>query len=316
MKIDGKYVCEFCGKDYEYKITKNGKPNIIFCSQECCDNYNEQQQNKKFTICKNCGKEFQALRYMSGKYNRSSFCCKECESDYNIKTNSIIFGICKNCGKEFERKRCETSKKFSKAEFCSNTCASEYRKIIPIGFDKCIVCGKIFKEEKMTCDNNKFKQRKFCSDECKEKYLKEKYNKSKLRECKQCGKIFELNKEYHDTRIFCSDNCLKEFEYNSHLISQKCKYCGKDFIPEKTPSGRKSRSVFCSNDCWLHYWQDMNQKRYGVPYTFMLNNKHLKISKENFAFADLLEENNITYKLEYELTKRKFISLFIRFLFT
>ena len=296
-KIGNRYVCEYCGSDYKYELGKNGKPKIIFCSQECCDNYN--QENKRYTRCKNCNKEFQTIRYMSGKYNRSLFCCKECETEYNIKQNPTRQAICKNCGKTFEQHRRENNT-FTTNEFCCNLCASEYRKNIPIGYDKCKECGKIFKQG-IYDGCNKVKQDWFCSEKCNKAYHDKKYKTTKYNKCKQCGKIFALKQGMNDKRIFCSEECLKKFEYESRLQPQMCKFCSGYFIPKRTPSGRRSKSVFCSDDCWLGYWQQLNEEKYGVPYTFMLNNKHLKISKQNLQFAELLKRAQI--KFEYEFDK-------------
>ena len=305
MRKNSIYYCENCGKSYNYNLLKNGKPNVIFCSEKCCKEYNEKDENKKYTICKNCGKEFQTLRYMSGKYNRSQFCCNKCESEYNLKQNQYIEAICRNCGKTFRRERLESGK-FSKSEFCSNSCAKEYRQTIPYGYDKCIVCGKIFKEELMVSGNTKYKQNKFCSENCKNVYNKEKYGKIKTKICKQCGKEFELkNDKTHDNRMFCSEDCIRQYEREKSIKNniKICKFCGKTFIPDYTKSGRISATNFCSDSCWLSYWQHMNIEKHGVPYTFMLNNKHIVVSKRNQQFAKLLQDNNIEFSYEYEIIK-------------
>lgn len=307
MKINGKYVCENCGKDYEYTLLKNGKPNIIFCSEKCCNEYNNKKENKRYTQCKNCGKSFQTLRYMSGKYNRSLFCCKECESTYNLKQNQTRKAVCRNCNKIFEQKRLNNDA-FSKSEFCCNNCVKEYRKNVPYGFDKCIICGKIFKEKPIKSESQKYikyEQNKFCSEECKRIFYNAKYNQIKTKSCKQCGKVFILNKNYNDKRIFCSESCLRKYEKEKSIENhiKICKFCGKTFRPELTKSGRVSSSNFCSDNCWLSYWQQMNIEKHGVPYTFMLNNKHLTISKRNKKFAELLQNNNINFSYEYEVIK-------------
>lgn len=301
-KKGNKYVCEYCGSDYEYELSKNGKPKIIFCSQDCCDKYN--QENKRYAKCKNCDKEFQTLRYMSGKYNRSQFCCKKCEAEYNIKQNPTRQAICKNCGKSFEQRRRQSDNTFSTSEFCCNECASNYRKRVPIGYDNCRVCGKIFKQGTYKgC--NRLKQDWFCSEECSKTYYDKKYKTIKYNKCKQCGKLFVLKQGMNDKRMFCSEDCLKKFEYESRLQPQKCKFCGGYFIPERTPSGRRSRSCFCSDDCWLKYWQQTNEEKYGVPYTFMLNNKHLKISKQNLQFAELLKRAQIKFEYEFDRIEKE-----------
>lgn len=307
MRINGKYVCEFCRQDYKYNLLKNGKPNVIFCSQNCCDNYNNKKENKRFAVCKNCGKTFQTLRYMSGKYNRSLFCCKHCESEYNLKQNQTIKTICRNCGKSFERKRLENGR-FSKSEFCCNQCATEYRQKVPYGFDMCIVCNRIFKENLMnnvTDKYIKYQQNKFCSENCKNIYYDNKYNQIKKRKCKQCGKEFILKNNTNDNRIFCSEDCIKKYEREKSIENniKICKFCGKIFEPEITKSGKISRSNFCSNNCWLSYWQQTNIEKHGVPYTFMLNNKHIVISKRNKQFAQILQNNNINFLYEYEIIK-------------
>ena len=100
-KMIKKTTCKNCGKKFETEFTLTGnKPKIVFCSQECCDEYNEKDEFKRFATCKNCGKKYQTKMYMSGKYNRSEYCSTECYNEYFEREKRYIppEGKCLWCG--------------------------------------------------------------------------------------------------------------------------------------------------------------------------------------------------------------------------
>ena len=65
-----KYVCKFCGKEFESK--GNVKGECYFCSENCSDKW-YYRNNQEIRICEECGKEFYAY-----KYKKIRFCSKEC----------------------------------------------------------------------------------------------------------------------------------------------------------------------------------------------------------------------------------------------
>ena len=65
-----KYVCKFCGKEFESK--GNVKGECYFCSESCSDKW-YYRNNQEIRICEECGKEFYAY-----KYKKIRFCSKEC----------------------------------------------------------------------------------------------------------------------------------------------------------------------------------------------------------------------------------------------
>lgn len=129
-------------------------------------------KDKKTCTCEVCGKIF---AYVHGKGTKT--CSKEClrmlkkNMFHKALTKKIV---CKNCGKEFEIPHWQNS------EFCSRKCYWEYRRnhkndeYADVQKDrsekahevrKCEWCGKEFVVYKKT-------KKRFCSDECRNAYLR------------------------------------------------------------------------------------------------------------------------------------------------
>ena len=58
-----KYICEYCGKEFERK--HRGKPNR-FCCKDCGYKWT-YRNNHEVRICAECGKEFDAYKYSKKK---------------------------------------------------------------------------------------------------------------------------------------------------------------------------------------------------------------------------------------------------------
>lgn len=111
---------------------------------------------------------------------------------------------------------------------------------------KCFYCQKEFE----AASSN----RKFCSNECYNKYCAEKTPIVHFR-CENCGKAFTRTLRsvlglYNrgQTVKYCSFEC-KEEAWGKHRVKQKCYICGKDFLIQQ-----KNASPFacCSNACAQH----------------------------------------------------------------
>lgn len=72
-----KYVCSFCGKEFETK-NRYGENQNTFCSNACKSAYRRKMGFDNITkICEKCGSE-----YVANKYQKTKFCpvCKSCKN--------------------------------------------------------------------------------------------------------------------------------------------------------------------------------------------------------------------------------------------
>ena len=73
----------------------------------------------------------------------------------------------------------------------------------------------------------------------------------RVRECKHCGKSFELARK---DKVFCSDKCMSNESWRRrHPIKQTvCKECGVTF------KGERVGMIFCSHKCGEKNWRINN----------------------------------------------------------
>lgn len=146
---------------------------------------------------------------------------------------------CKNCGKEFYYYKSD-----SKGIFCSKSCYGEYKDSkITIN---CEFCGEPFD----TSRNN----RKYCSNECRFKHMKEKRN---MVECYECGKKFHRKpfSEKRSSKNFCSRDCQMDYRERKTNIEIECDECGEKFIRKKSYlTNNKNEHIFCSTGCRNKYY--------------------------------------------------------------
>lgn len=118
----------------------------------------------------------------------------------------------------------------------------------------CMYCGKEYE--------NYFKDSKFCSKVCYQKY-RDKNSKLKNHICPNCGKLFDA----HDSNaIYCSKKCAGEAQRNRVICV--CDNCGKEYEIQKYKYD-KSLKHFCSEECkhevmcWSKEDEDILRKYYG-----------------------------------------------------
>lgn len=118
----------------------------------------------------------------------------------------------------------------------------------------CMYCGKEYE--------NYFKDSKFCSKVCYQKY-RDKNSKLKNHICPNCGKLFDA----HDSNaIYCSKKCAGEAQRNRVVCV--CDNCGKEYEIQKYKYD-KSLKHFCSEECkhevmcWSKEDEDILRKYYG-----------------------------------------------------
>lgn len=111
-----KIKCAKCGKEFEYKVNRNGRPRTICFS---CDGPQRH-------FCLYCGKELDL--YMAGRREmkvrqyRKQFCngwCSAMYASYGPKKQAMI-KTCPTCGKSFETWR-------KSRVYCSQFCAVRKR---------------------------------------------------------------------------------------------------------------------------------------------------------------------------------------------
>ena len=102
--------------------------------------------------------------------------------------------------------------------------------------------------------------------------------KSKLRQCKWCGKMFVLSEEDRGKPIkYCSDECRKAYRNNHLQLSRKrpelftrtkkCRVCKKEFIIRTEQDLR----VYCSLECQEQGKIAINRARYKKNWRFHKN---------------------------------------------
>lgn len=148
--------------------------------------------------------------------------------------------ICSVCGKEFER----IGKTGRPPTVCSPECRGkrDYEKRFKLPKERliCTYCEKPFEAYR--------KNQRFCSDECRYEWHKEKNRKNpllKIKICEVCGKEFPPAKLAGGRQRFCSEDCSRLF----HAKKKKgiCIVCGREY------SGRSDNKGFCSRKCVARY---------------------------------------------------------------
>lgn len=191
---------------------------------------------KRKFICQNCGKEYESCK-------ESSKCCSiSCRK----ALNKTVYN-CDCCGKEMivGKYKVDALKEGKhKHLYCSKECANQGA--ITSCEIECCFCHKPFMVNKSLLGT-----RKFCSEECFNKYraMKEKFRKII---CPTCGKEFFT---YHKNQKYCSYECFGI----SIRKRQKCvcDNCGKEFDRKKSEAEKRDKH-FCSLECRVVYnqWSD------------------------------------------------------------
>jgi len=246
MKIER--ICPNCGKKFECQSKGGGFK--TYCCKEC---YIEHKGigKKKFAECCVCGKQFE-LVHGKGKM----VCSNEClgllrKRILSTKEEDKPVSTCLNCGKTFRYEKYKSLRLELIPKFCNQECYFEYLKTNSKNvFDKtpqkekareivkCEMCGKEFEKYKKT-------EKRFCSDECRKKYMAtdEYKNKRKSTMLAKYGKLSVGNgvseqkiEEYRIAREakyrdLCEKSDLDLIEFiEKHVLLVKCRKCGKTFV--------------------------------------------------------------------------------------
>lgn len=168
--------------------------------------------------CEYCGKGF------ISQCKDSKYCSKECRDKALSKK---IECKCCYCGAVIYRKPSDLKGKTK--IYCSQEChfADKREEVV------CLECGKTFIAKKSL-------NRKFCSIECRQKYLPthQKMNRENFI-CKNCGNAFEGVKSAE--RVFCSVECFQDYQKNK-----------KDYSAIKIRSKEKGKKSFYDNKIYWH----------------------------------------------------------------
>jgi len=193
---------------------------------------------------------------------------------------------CEICNKEFNVRPAVV--KLGRGRFCSVSCRGKWLSIHNVGEDnpnyragtyincKCLICGKDFLCRKWSIKNKG--EGKYCSRKCQGIYRSTHYigknaanykNASVERECKQCGKVFEIlkSKVENGRGIFCSCKCQDTYKsihwtgdqwgnWKGGPIEKECPICGKSFSVSKCRD-KGGRGKICSKEC-LKKWLSQN----------------------------------------------------------
>lgn len=119
-----KFICEYCGKEFEAKPSAKRK----YCSRECSHaaakgKPQKSRVEKVLVTCAVCGKQ----EYVNPSRAKKYTCCSlECLGKYNSEHFSQkVKCVCPVCGKEFYLKPYEYNR--SKTHCCSKECIGKYR---------------------------------------------------------------------------------------------------------------------------------------------------------------------------------------------
>lgn len=201
--------CKYCRQPFMSDHSEGKgvpKPKIVFCSQECCDNYNKYV-NKKENVCKECGKSFSAVMYMTGKLDRNQFCSKECyRTNYEREKRYIPpAGVCKYCHGIVKPRR-KQSGQYWTPTFCCNEHYEAYMKeLYPYQEQTeniCVVCGKKF-YHKTNPKTRKAVKVKYCSTDCYRKGFIENRKETFIKNygVEHPFKLQEIVDKWRDTNI-------------------------------------------------------------------------------------------------------------------
>lgn len=195
-----------------------------------------------------------------------------------------MISVCKECKKEFNSKK-------KTQMFCSKTCSIKNRNKDKAYLKKlkkkktkkekveilCLNCGEMFIG---------YKDRKFCSCECNNKYRFKEQSESLKRECLNCGKKFKADKQ---SRQFCSIKCSNVFKAT------------KEEYKDKLSKACKARS---SNLEYLNLLSKNAKDRWSND---KFRNKMMKIVKSN-EWLDKIEKNSKRFK-DYKLPSGKIVKI-------
>lgn len=185
--------------------------------------------------------------------------CVICDKEFNTKNPNILYcssdcktvdltRICKYCGNDFL-----VEKRSRKTIYCSKKCAISHNNTLgkmgknaPKNKDKytheviCNNCGVSFNVSDHKYNNNK---EFYCTKEC---YNNNILNKSEKNICKHCTKEFIVTT---NNKIFCNENCMKEYYIENHSKVLECKYCGTKFNRRLGNILDNQKYTFCSKEC-------------------------------------------------------------------
>jgi predicted nucleic acid-binding Zn ribbon protein len=261
-----KKICPICGKEFESADEKRK-----YCSEGCADaqqreskqKWRKQQSSTKSAVCPVCGETFTVTN------QRRKYCSEEC-ADVRRRENAREAAQrrqkrqekqtmqeereCIICGKKFMPKvrtqlccgtECSCIRQNRKRQERAQADRENVKKLVKT----CPVCGKEFAAEPS--------YRKYCSKECaeeanrhrksqvmRERYQREKAEKTEERKCVVCGDSFlTANKQ----RICCSRKCwMERYRRQSGMA-----YFNRDPLKLKTKGKRRERK---RNGFSLAFW--------------------------------------------------------------
>lgn len=209
------------------------------------------------------------LKYFKEEWERCIENRKEWQlkqEEFQIDRKKIL--ICKKCGKEFfcqitissHRKYCDDCKAVYDREWHKEHYVS-VRKDKPIKL-VCKGCGNDFQVPAERRGKGRFL---YCSDECKERERKRKWDNRRRKVCPACNREFVDNSKFN-CRKYCS-NCSegdkrKYSRAKKSTLAGKCKYCLKELnIPDHLRG--KGHYQFCLENpsCKENYYKEQKEKK-------------------------------------------------------
>lgn len=113
-KVIQKFICAYCGKEYEAVANNNPQTGNKFCSAKCCEHFHNRLP-KVTKKCVVCGKSFETTFNGVKKYC-SEICRRKSANVRHAETRA-----CEWCGKKFSINR------YRKTKYCSHTCHMKAR---------------------------------------------------------------------------------------------------------------------------------------------------------------------------------------------
>lgn len=210
-------TCIICQK----KFTPNSGPQMC-CSHDCYLEKRRQKRQKK-KVCPVCEKSYWP------NSNNQVYCSNECSNSNRRITRKNIPKECKTCRKSFLAARDDQ-------QYCSSQCYGQSMAGVNRSPAKsiqiCPICDKHFSGKKRNT---------YCSRACKGKASQNRITK----ECRQCGKSFEISLSKNPRKHYCCAQC--GYEFRQDRVEIVCQNCQKSFTVQRwyAENGR----IHCTKKC-------------------------------------------------------------------
>lgn len=209
-----KYICEYCGKEAEKKLSVFKKSKHHYCSVEC---KNKAQAKQVETVCEVCGR-ITSQKQTDYDRHKHHYCSQKCSQ---IGTHMLNREIrrCEFCGQEFE------STIANPKRFCSIECQHQWQKTQTGELSshyrqsqiQCDWCGRTYTAMRSKISNSRYH---FCCTDCRQQWYRNVWSQDerwKLESRERAIKMIESG-------VFSDKNTTPQIIINEILKALGIKY--------------------------------------------------------------------------------------------